>query len=133
MAKKGNGGAGDDVKKQFEFLDEVKKLAKKHGIEMGGLSQQITPGQSQLQIQVREQNNKVIVDFGKQIAWMAMNIDQATKFAASIIKLVQDVQKRNAIAAEGGEGELPAEHKADPEQDQEAEKPAEKDEVDKTK
>lgn len=126
MANKGNGDdkSVKDVKKQMAFLDEVKSLAKKHGIPF-----QLPAGQGaldplqqkrDLRVQVREQGGQVIVDFGQSISWMALSPEQATKYAATIIKIVQNIQ---SIKASGGE-DLPAA--------EETEKPDdEKKEVDK--
>jgi hypothetical protein len=120
---KGNGDdkSVKDVKKQMAFLDEVKGLAKKHGIPF-----QVPAGQDPLQqkrdlrVQVREQAGQVIVDFGQSISWMALSPEQATKYAATIIKIVQNIQ---SIKASGGE---------DPPAADETEKPdEEKTEVDK--
>ena len=58
-----------------------------------------------LRIKVTSRGDQIIVDFGQSVSWMAMNMSQATKFAATIIKLVQDYQ---SIGAQGGEDEAPA-------------------------
>jgi hypothetical protein len=60
-------------------------------------------GQRSLQVQVREQKGQVIVVFGQSISWMAMEVAQATKYAASIIKIVQGIQKDQSIQAAGGD------------------------------
>jgi len=107
MAKKGNGDdkSVKDVKKQMAFLDEVKAAAKKHGIPFNqgqgpGAAGGMMPQQKRdLRVQVREQDGQVIVDFGQSISWMALSPEQATKYAATIIKIVQNIQ---SIKASGG-------------------------------
>jgi len=130
-AQKGNGGdkAGKakaaETKKQLDFLAEVKELAKKHGVSVGGApgaADAAMPGKRDLRVQVREQAGQIVVDFGQSISWMAMAPEQATKFAASVIKIVQNIQ---SIKASGGEALS---------SDDEAEESAEeKSEVDKPK
>jgi len=111
--QKGNGGdeageqAAADTKKQLDFLSEVKELAKKHGIPIGGGP----PGagmaipKRDLRIQVKEQAGQIVVDFGQSISWMAMKPDQATKFAASVIKIVQNIQSIGAVGGDAAESE----------------------------
>jgi hypothetical protein len=129
-AAKGNGGdnagqaAADDTKKQLDFLREVKELAQKHGIPMGTHAGAAQIPQRDLRIQVREKAGQVIVDFGQtpdgkpnSISWMALSVEQGTKFAATIIKIVQNIQ---SIGAVGGAADPKAtdegeEKKPDPE------------------
>ena len=106
---KGNGDdkSVQDAKNQMAFLAEVKELAAKHGIQIAGSQAGLEPlRQSRnLRIQVITRGDQIVVDFGQSVSWMAMNMTQATKFAATIIKQVQDFQ---SIGAAGGEGEAPA-------------------------
>jgi len=109
---KGNGDdkSVKDAKKQMAFFEEVKGLAKKHGIPF-----QVPGGQDPLQqkrdlrVQVREQGGQVIVDFGQSISWMALSPEQATKYAATIIKIVQNIQSIKASGGEALQPETPAE------------------------
>jgi hypothetical protein len=124
MTKKEKGNGGDppeNIENQMKFLAEVKALAQKHGIQMaepmgGGISDAMQ-AQRSLRIQVREQNGQVVVDFGRtpegkpnSISWMALSVEQATKFAATMIKMVQNIQ---SIGAVGGAAEAPADKPAE--------------------
>jgi hypothetical protein len=130
---KGNGDdkAVENVKEQMAFLDEVKELAKKHGIKIGPgvMPKPANLGQRNLQVQVREQDGRVIIDFGQSISWMAMDVTQATKYAATIIKIVQGIQRDQSIQAAGGDTEPGKEAAADPD----AEKAEDQETVDKPK
>jgi hypothetical protein len=126
MAEKGNGDdkSVKDAKKQMAFLDEVKALAKKHGVQVGGMpGAGIDPTQQKrdLRVEVSEQGGQVIVNFKQSISWMALSPPEATKFAASIIKIVQNIQSIKAIGGEALESETPAEKPAEDPDDKKSE------------
>jgi len=130
---KGNGDdkSVQDAKNQMAFLDEVKKLAKQHGIKIGGDQAGLDPlrQSKDLKVQVMTRDDKIIIDFGQSVSWMAMNAQQATKFAATVIKQVQNIQ---SIGATGGQSSDPEHYKDLVDGGREGEDPdAEKKDVDK--
>lgn len=117
MAKKGNGDSKEKSAEQIKIAKQIIDLAKKHGIplqigQMDPRLQQATPKRD-LIVQVRQNQGQVVIDFGQSISWCAMLPEQATKFAASIIKQVQSI---TGIQASSGEEPPP------PEKEEEEEK-----------
>ena len=103
MAKKGNGDAKDQMAKHAQIIKTIMETAKKHNIpiQVGAdpMLAQMSPKRD-LIVQVRAHQENVVIDFQQSISWCAMSVDQAMKFAATIVKQCQNITGIKAISGQ---------------------------------
>lgn len=93
---------GDDPKKLevFQSRRETLKALMESAAEFRGALGDFPEGQltkddeGAIQFAIGSKGDKVVVDFGKQVHWLAMTPEQAADFASAILKRAREVGRR---------------------------------------
>lgn len=93
----------DGFKKAFQQFGDRKELLREllttTGFR-GALGEfpegKLTPSdQGAIQFAIGSKRNKVVLDFGKQVHWVAMTPQQATELASALLKHARKVARKN--------------------------------------
>lgn len=101
-----NGGE----KKEQDPLDQIKNAVKTIGFikqAAAALNLQLVPiqqaagGQQKLNVGVVEKEGKVLIDFGRELRWCAMEPAEATKFVRQIAAVINSMKEKADADPEG--------------------------------
>ena len=92
-------GFGDEDKPEFQRMQELRRQLLDTTGFVGALGQftekpLTKDDEGAIQFAIGSQGDKVIIDFGTQVHWVAMSPEQAAELASTLLKRAREVGRR---------------------------------------